>query len=123
MTDFGCSKLLESPLIEDSNFAIRGSIPWMAPEVIRQTKYGRQSDIWSFGCTILEMASGKKPWDGLNFDNPVEAIMRIGLENMIPTIPNNVGEDLRSFIVACLERDVEKRPSAFELLQHEFLKE
>ena len=49
--------------------------------------------------------------------------MRIGLQNVIPAIPNNVGADLRKFIVACLERDVEKRLSADELLQHEFLKE
>ena len=123
MTDFGCSKFLESSLIEDSNYSIRGSIPWMAPEVICQTKYGPKADIWSFGCTVLEMITGKRPWQGYNFDNPVEAIMRIGLQNVKPEIPKEIGSLLKKFIERCLERDVHKRPSAEELLSEEFLSE
>ena len=56
----------------------------MAPEVINQSKYGRKGDIWSFGCTVLEMSSGKFPWVECNFDNPVAAIFKIGLSNDLP---------------------------------------
>ena len=51
----------------------------MAPEIINQTKYGRKSDIWSFGCTLIEMTSGKNPWSEYNFDNPYAAIFKIGI--------------------------------------------
>jgi serine/threonine protein kinase len=60
LADFGNSKRLYSELEDDNQ--IKGTAHWMAPEVIKQNKYGRYSDIWSLGCTIIEMATGSPPW-------------------------------------------------------------
>lgn len=58
LSDFGCSKQLaglQTMSIEGSAKVLKGSVPWMAPEVIKQCGYGRSSDIWSFGATVIEM--------------------------------------------------------------------
>ena len=46
----------------------------MAPEVIRQTGHGRYADIWSIGCTIIEMATGKAPYS--EYNNPVSIFVQ-----------------------------------------------
>jgi serine/threonine protein kinase len=59
LADFGNSKRLYCTKNDNQ---IKGTAHWMAPEVIKQLKYGRFSDIWSLGCTIIEMATGSPPW-------------------------------------------------------------
>ncbi|EGR33411.1 protein kinase family protein, putative [Ichthyophthirius multifiliis] len=90
LSDFGCAKQLELTLNSNQDAmqkTLKGSVPWMSPEIVKQSKYNTKSDIWSFGCTILEMASAKPPWYNYQFDNPIAAIMKIGLSDEIPEIP------------------------------------
>lgn len=118
LADFGCSK---RALVSQS-FTTIGSVPWMAPEVIQQqTGYGRKADVWSAGCTVLEMATAEKPWGNGAFDNMMAAMMRIGLTDAMPPIPESTPAELRKFISDCVQRDPESRPQAAELLEHEFL--
>ncbi|CAE8688025.1 unnamed protein product [Polarella glacialis] len=117
LSDFGCSKRTADTLSQ----SLRGSIPWMAPEVIQQTGYGRRSDVWSFGCVIIEMATAKHPWG--SFDNPMAAMMRIGMSQDVPPVPDMLSAVCQDFIVQCTQRDKNLRPLATTLLQHEFVRD
>ena len=64
LADFGCSvKFTGADSIRSGRSFFLGSIPWMAPEAIRNDGHiGRATDIWSLGCVVVEMASGERPW-------------------------------------------------------------
>ena len=63
LADFGASRRLEDlATLSAGCISVKGTPFWMAPEVIKQTGHGRQADIWSVGCTVLEMVTGKPPW-------------------------------------------------------------
>lgn len=115
LSDFGCSKRE----IETMTNHMRGSIPWMAPEVIRATGYGRAADIWSFGCVMIEMASAKSPWG--RFDNPIAALRTIGMGDGLPPVPDSLSLVCKDFISRCVVRDQHDRLTASELQGHEFV--
>jgi serine/threonine protein kinase len=58
LTDFGGAKVMEEE-IDLHRLSFRGTPNWMAPETVRKLEYTRFSDIWSIGCTVIEMALGK----------------------------------------------------------------
>merc|ERR1712056_95852 len=106
LSDFGCSKRT----METMSHTMKGSIPWMAPEVVTNVGYGRMADIWSFGCVLIEMASGKRPWGKL--DNPMAAMYKIGMSEETPPLPANVTPECQDFIGVCVQRDPASRPKA-----------
>uniref|UniRef100_A0A7M6DQA5 Protein kinase domain-containing protein n=1 Tax=Clytia hemisphaerica TaxID=252671 RepID=A0A7M6DQA5_9CNID len=63
LIDFGCAKELSisvgSTVLLKS---VKGTPYWMSPETVRGTGCNHKSDIWSVGCTVMEMATGKPPW-------------------------------------------------------------
>ena len=56
---------------------LQGTIAFMAPEVLRGDSYGRSCDIWSLGCSIIEMATGKPPWGASDVSNHLALIFRV----------------------------------------------
>lgn len=72
LADMGMAKEMEAISVTAS---FKGSPFWMAPEVVRQQGHGWPADIWSVGCTVLEMATGKPPWSGCT--TQVKACVRL----------------------------------------------
>lgn len=60
---------------DDSLQTMRGSIPWMAPEMIKQTGHGRSADVWSLGATMIEMYTARYPWPP--FSNNIAAMYHV----------------------------------------------
>ena len=115
LSDFGCSAKYDSSQQQSSLLtSLKGSILWMAPEVMRQSGYGRKADIWSLGCTAIEMLTAKPPWPA--FTDVVQAIMRIGLSNAVPEVPQELSGEAKEFLELCLRREPKERPTARELL-------
>jgi serine/threonine protein kinase len=75
-------------------------------------------DIWSLGCTVLEMATSKPPWSQYE---GIAAMFKIGNSKELPPIPDHLSEPGKDFIRKCLQRDPSQRPTAMELLQHPFV--
>ena len=102
-----------------------GTPMYMSPEVIRgdtSNVVDRQGavDIWSLGCVILEMATGRRPWSSM--DNEWAIMYNIAQGNQ-PTLPtrDQLGPAGIDFLRRCFECDQLKRPTATELLQHEWI--
>ncbi|OIW15350.1 hypothetical protein TanjilG_26723 [Lupinus angustifolius] len=118
LADFGMAKHINSSA---SMLSFKGSPYWMAPEVVMNTNgYSLPVDIWSLGCTILEMAMGKPPW---NQYEGVAAIFKIGNSKDMPEIPEHLSNDAKNFIKLCLQRDPLARPTAQMLLDHPFIRD
>jgi serine/threonine protein kinase len=126
LADFGCSKGLADIANKSQNGCgtLVGSPYWMAPEVIKNEAYGTKADIWSVGCTVVEMLNGGHPPWHEKFDNVYSAMFFIASTSEIPSnIPNDVSDICKDFLARCFERDVTKRASAADLLIHPWLQD
>ncbi|CAK9171470.1 unnamed protein product, partial [Ilex paraguariensis] len=95
----------------------RGSPLWMAPEVIRREYQGTESDVWSLGCTVIEMITGRPAWE----DWGADTLCRIGYSDELPEFPTQLSEQGRDFLEKCLRRDPSERWSCDQLLEHPFI--
>lgn len=95
---------------------------YMSPEVITGTTAGRRGsiDIWSLGCVILEMATGRRPWANLDNEWAIMWNIASGHSPQLPT-PDQLSPPGIDFLTKCFVLDPKQRPSAAELLQHEWV--
>ncbi|PHH67203.1 hypothetical protein CDD81_2972 [Ophiocordyceps australis] len=128
--DFGAAKVIARQgrtLATDlhatkPNKSMTGTPMYMSPEVIKGDNPGRAGavDIWSLGCVVLEMATGRRPWAHLDNEWAIMYNIAQGNPPQLPTTDQLSAEGI-DFLKKCFTRDPKKRPSAVELLQHEWI--
>ena len=127
IADFGSCEMPEEAAGQQTgrgkNQPLKGTSMWMAPEAIMQEEaVTPHADIWSLGCTVVEMASGKAPWHEARFTNEWAAMFHISQCGHGPPIPLQLSRQGHDFLSKCFEIDPSKRFTADECLDHPFLK-
>lgn len=122
--DFGCSVKLRNnthTMPGEVNSTL-GTAAYMAPEVITRAKgegHGRAADIWSLGCVLIEMVTGKRPWH--EYEHNFQIMYKVGMGHK-PPIPEKLSTEGKDYLSHCLESEPKRRWTASMLLDHTFVK-
>ncbi|CAM8915696.1 unnamed protein product [Rhodiola kirilowii] len=121
LADFGMAKHLTG---QAAHLSLKGSPYWMAPELMQSVMQKDMKpdlacavDIWSLGCTIIEMLNGKPPWSEYEGAAAMFKVMR-----ETPQIPKTLSPEGKDFLQCCFRRNPAERPTANALLEHPFLR-
>ena len=99
---------------------LRGGSPyWMAPEVLNKEEYDKTIDIWALGITCIELAEHEPPYFKLSPKEVMKQIIKYPPKGL--NDKSKWSKEFNDFISCCLNIDRFKRPSAEELLKHEFM--
>jgi len=114
--DFGLAKVVHEQVVVSDEAetisqmsgpgAIVGTVPYMSPEQVRGERLDFRSDIFSFGSTLYEMLSGRRPFEG---NSAAEIIAAILARDAPPLEQAEVPEELSRIVGRCLEKDRERR--------------
>ncbi|PAA75555.1 hypothetical protein BOX15_Mlig034440g1 [Macrostomum lignano] len=126
LIDFGLSIKLEQSVshMSASTQSPKGTLNFMAPELLGagesdSVQYSRESDIWAFGCSVFQMASGARPFrDAQDINQVADRIRNSGA----PAMPDGRSAELQDFYSHCTAKDRRERHSAEKLFEHDFLR-
>ncbi|CAG8918167.1 unnamed protein product [Penicillium salamii] len=100
-----------------SESSVVGTPYWMAPEVIELSGATTASDIWSLGCTVIELLEGKPPYHSMQ---PMPALFRI-VNDDHPPFSQGASPAVKDFLMQCFQKDPNLRVSARKLLKHPWI--
>ncbi len=110
--DFGLASI-EGGLDLTRPQTVLGTAAYMSPEQVRCEKTDGRTDVWSFGCTLFEMTTGRRPFEGEHAHD-----VRDGILDGAPPNPSSLRAEvppgLEEVILKCLRKKPEERFQDFE---------
>ena len=112
--DFGLARMLGTHQIDalsrsqqslTGEGTIAGTLPYMAPELLRGQRGDQRSDIWALGVLLYEMVAGHRPFTGATGFEISAGI----LQQELPALPSTVPAPMRAIVQRCLEKNPDKR--------------
>lgn len=109
--DFGLSKIKRNTLVTGG---VRGTLPWMAPELLNgsSSKVSEKVDVFSFGIVLWEILTGEEPYANMHYGAIIGGIVNNTLR---PFVPNNCDPEWRLLMEQCWAPDPIVRPSFTEI--------
>ncbi|KAM3714247.1 hypothetical protein ACB098_01G320100 [Castanea mollissima] len=109
--DLGLSKVKCQTLISGG---VRGTLPWMAPELLNGSSslVSEKVDVFSFGIVLWELLTGEEPYADLHYGAIIGGIVSNTLR---PPIPESCDSDWRSLMEKCWSAEPSERPSFTEI--------
>lgn len=99
-----------------------GTLSYMAPEIVSRRRYSQAVDMWSLGCILYILLSGRKPFGGATEEARKENIKRAKV-CLAPQLFEGVSESAKDLIKALLVKNPADRLTAKEVLRHRWLQE
>lgn len=109
--DFGLSRIKRTTLVSGG---VRGTLPWMAPELLNgnTTKVSEKVDVFSFGITLWEILTGEEPYSNMHCGAIIGGIVK---DTLRPKIPEQCDPEWKQLMEQCWLADPTLRPSFTEV--------
>lgn len=122
IADFGEAQFItgQEPSNKFDMNSLYGTPQFMAPECLHIANVKRKADIWSFGCVLAYLISGKMPWN--ECDNKFNVLYKLGSSQELPVNIESLdcNEDCKAVLRSILQIDPAARPTAFDLLSMDY---
>ncbi|KAJ3873643.1 kinase-like domain-containing protein [Lentinula edodes] len=119
LADFGLALVTESPSLHEKSLNLRGSVRWMSPEILDPKLFHliqpKSRDIYAFGCTVVEILSGKVPFQNIKYDVAVISQVLRGCRPEIPASLAQMSGDLPELVSSCWDPMPSRRPTADDI--------
>ena len=117
ISNLDCSTILT--VEQPTHFKQKGTAAWISPEIAQSVQYGKEVDVWAFGCFAFELAAGYPPFHAHAAD--MEELFNAIINDNVARIPAKWSNSFADFVAKCLIKNPRERWSFDQLLSHEFM--